>query len=169
MSDPAWEVNDIISSLAEISCSLLLQLHPVICLINCRTERKLLPRPTKTSLSNFQMYFEEFSRSGNEVKITSTSFSLSIIYGGGRQTKNFTRFQFCGRPPSFKNCTLQHQRSQTEGEINGKIISWSNVDIWCINHTVSIISSPRSLVASLVFFFLAHLLVFCHYDNQPAN
>lgn len=108
----------------EISCSLLLQLHPVICLINCRTDRKLLPRPAKTTFSNFQMYFEELSRSENEVKITSTSFSLSIIYGGGRQTKIFTRFQFCGRPPpaptppahlysrrSFR--IVQHQTSQT--------------------------------------------------------
>ena len=132
----------------EISCSLLLQLQPVICLTNCRTDRKLLPRPAKTSLSNFQMYFEELSRSGNEVKITSTSFSLSIIYGGGRQTKNFTRFQFCGRPPPVHLHSRLLQYCTASNISEGGIISWSYVD----NQSYQSYHPLTALVASLVCF-----------------
>ena len=53
-------------------------------ILDCRTGNCCQGQP---DTSHFQVYFEEWSRSGNEVKITSRSFSLSIINGGGDKPK----------------------------------------------------------------------------------
>ena len=146
---------------SEISCALLLQLQLVICLRWYWTARQEIAAKASSVFwlqSVFWRMIQVWKWSKNYLQIF---FPLNYLRWG-RQTKNFTRFQFCGRPPPQPPplvlhifYSIKHQGGMwLQRKISFNILSY--IDSWRINQP-----SSNQLDG-----LMPRLLVLCHHDNQ---